>query len=274
MAGSSRSPPKRARCRRTDRRPDRRGQDQGRDRAQGPAGWQGLGRRREDRLHRRVDRAAGRRPWLDPGQDDSQADEAFLAALFAAEVNTPTAVIEGEDGIFRIGRVTEIAPETVDSAYNDKLVNDGIDLAKYREVVRGDVIRQKLEDKIVADAHQARPAARHVGDLPVTGDADLPADAVKVRHILYSPKDDPAKAQGGEIPADDPAWTKAKADADAAYAKLQADPEPVRRDRPGRERRAERPGPGRHRRQVLALRRPRTASSSSAFSDPILAAKA
>ena len=40
--------------------------------------------------------------------ESSQEDEAFSDALFAAEIDTPTAVIEGEDGILRIGRVTEI----------------------------------------------------------------------------------------------------------------------------------------------------------------------
>ena len=54
--------------------------------------------------------------------------------------------------------------------------------------------------------------------------ADLPETAVRVRHILYSPKDDPSGAQDGTIPADDPSWAAAEADARAAYAKLQADP--------------------------------------------------
>ena len=40
----------------------------------------------------------------------------------------------------------------MDADYQAKLVNDGIDLGKYRAVVASDVIRQKLEDKIVADA--------------------------------------------------------------------------------------------------------------------------
>ncbi len=161
--------------------------------------------------------------WIQ--EDDSQADPAFLAALYAAAANTPTAVIPGEDGIFRIGRVTEVANETVESAYQDKLVNDGIDLAKYREVVRGDVVRKKLEDSIVADALKSGPQ-RDTSEIYLSqATLDLPAEAVKVRHILYSPNDDPAAAQGGEVPADDPAWTKAKADADAAYAKLQLDPE-------------------------------------------------
>ncbi len=159
--------------------------------------------------------------WLNA--DDSQADEAFLSAVFAAPLDTPTSVVEGEDGIFRIGRVTEISPESVDGAYQDKLVNDDIDLAKYREVVRGDVIRQKLEDKVVADAIKPGPQ-RQVAQIYVSAaTVALGADAVKVRHILYSPKDDPSAAQAGEIPDTDPAWTQAKTDADAAYARIKAD---------------------------------------------------
>ncbi len=165
---------------------------------------------------------AGDLGWI--GAKDSQADEAFIKALFAAEVDKPTVVTLGEDGIFRIGRVTETAPQEVDGAYTDKIKNDGVDLAKYRAVVRGDVIRTKLDDKAVAEATKPGPQ-RQVREIYLSKTtADLPADAVKVRHILYSPKDDPAKAQSGEIPADDPSWTQAKNDAAVAYAKLQADP--------------------------------------------------
>ncbi len=120
--------------------------------------------------------------------------------------------------------MTEIAPESVNEAYVDSLVNDGIDLAKYRVVVRGDVIRQKLEDKVVAEATKAGPQ-REVSQIYLSQETvDLPDEAVKVRHILYSPKDSPGDAQSGTIPADDPSWAQAKTDADAAYAKLQADP--------------------------------------------------
>ena len=165
---------------------------------------------------------AGDLGWL--GLKDGGTDEKFVQALFGVEANTPTAVVEGEDGIFRIGRVTEIAPESVNEAYIDSLVNDGIDLAKYRVVVRGDVIRQKLEDKVVAEATKTGPQ-REVSQIYLSQETvDLPDEAVKVRHILYSPKDSPGDAQSGTIPADDPSWAQAKKDADAAYAKLQADP--------------------------------------------------
>jgi len=110
----------------------------------------------------------------------------------------------------------------VDAAYQAKIQNAGIDLAKYREVVAGDVIHQKLEDKIVADASKSGKQ-RQVSEIYIAETSPTPTtDAVKVRHIQFSPKDDPTGA--ADLPATDPAWATAKADADAAYAKLQADP--------------------------------------------------
>jgi parvulin-like peptidyl-prolyl isomerase len=166
---------------------------------------------------------AGDLGWLT--KDDQQTDEAFLTALFAAEANTPTDIVEGEDGVFRIGRVTEITAESVDDAYTETIVNDGLDLAKYRAVVHGDVIRTKLEDKLVADAMKPAPQ-RDTSQIYLSqATVDLPDEAVKVRHILFSPKDDPSAASNGDIPDDDPSWGQAKLDADAAYARLQGDVE-------------------------------------------------
>ena len=154
--------------------------------------------------------------------DETQVDEAYLAAIFAAEVNTPTAVVEGEDGIYRIGRVTEISPETVDDAYQAKLTNDGIDLEKYRAVVLADVIHDKLEDKIVADVTKPGPQ-REVQEIFIAqAEEGLGETAVKTRHILYSPGDDPSGAS--TLEEDDPAWAAAEAEAQAAYDKLDEDP--------------------------------------------------
>ena len=163
---------------------------------------------------------AGDLGWI--GKNDTQVDEAFLNALFAAQKDAPTDVVEGDDGIFRIGRVSDIAPETVDGAYTDKIVNEGLDLAKYRVVVRGDVIRKKLEDKLIADATKPAPQ-RETSEIYLSqATVDLPDDAVKVRHILFSPNDDPQAAQS--LPDTDPAWAKAEADAKAAYEQLRTDP--------------------------------------------------
>ena len=164
---------------------------------------------------------AGDLGWLT--KTDDQTDEALLTALFGAQTGTPTDVVQGDDGIFRIGRVTEIVPEKVDAAYQDTLINDGIDMAKYRAVLRGDVIRTKLEDKLVADASKPQPQRETAQIYLTQGTVELPDDAVKVRHILFSPKDDPSAASNGDIPDDDPSWGQAKLDADAAYARLKGD---------------------------------------------------
>ncbi|MGZ8514063.1 MAG: peptidylprolyl isomerase, partial [Candidatus Limnocylindrales bacterium] len=153
---------------------------------------------------------------------DTQFDAAFQKALFAVEVSKPTEVVEGADGIYRIGRVTEITPESVDAEYQSKLTTAGIDLAKYRLVVQGDLIRQKLEDKVVAAVTGPGPQ-RHVLEIYIKEPSAPPgADAIKVRHILYSPNNDPGGAS--KLDPNDPAWKAAEDEADATYKKLQADP--------------------------------------------------
>jgi parvulin-like peptidyl-prolyl isomerase len=164
---------------------------------------------------------AGDLGWL---QKESGYDQKFMDAVFAADVTKPTAVIEGDDGTFRIGRFTESAPPEVDDTFDTQLENASISAADYRVAARGDVIRTKLSDKVVADLQQPGKQ-RHVleiylPDNPGSGVGNEPG--VKVRWIVFSPND---KTEGAaSVPADDPAWTKAKADADAAFAALKADP--------------------------------------------------
>ena len=161
--------------------------------------------------------------WV--AEDDRSLDEALVAAAYELEANGLTDVIEGEDGIFRIGRVTEIQGEQVDELFQTKMQNEGVDVAKYREVVRGDVVRTKLEEKVVADVSKPSPQ-RRVAELFIpTGDIEVPQTAVKVRHILYAPDDTVPAAGASPLPTDDPAWTKAQEEAQAAYEKLAADPE-------------------------------------------------
>jgi parvulin-like peptidyl-prolyl isomerase len=154
--------------------------------------------------------------------EEASEDPAYLDAVFAAEVDEPTAVIETEDGTYMIGRVTEIAPETVDQAWEQKLVDAGHSLEKYRAVVAAEVVREQLEDKVIADA-LASTAQRHVLEIAIQAPQTEPSDkAVKVRHILYSPNDDPQAA--ADIAPDDPAWSEAQLGAMAAYEELKADP--------------------------------------------------
>jgi parvulin-like peptidyl-prolyl isomerase len=158
--------------------------------------------------------------WL---AEDSGYDEAFMKAVFATELNQPTAVIGGDDDVYRIGRATEEAAEEVDSTYEEQIADEGIKLEDYRRAVRGDVTRTKLSDKIVADLSKPGPQ-RHVEEIylpePVQPEVGL-EPGVKVRRILYAPNDDPLAAQ--TLPAEDPAWGAAKDEADADYATLKAD---------------------------------------------------
>ncbi|MEO8438554.1 MAG: peptidylprolyl isomerase [Chloroflexota bacterium] len=164
---------------------------------------------------------AGDLGWLEA--TDSRPDEAWLKAVFAAAVNTPTAVIEGSDGVYRIGRATEIAASAVDDAYQAKFQNKGIPLDRYRAVVQGDAVHEKLQAKIVQDVTGAGPQ-RRVSEIYVSAAApNLGADAIKVRHILFAPNGDPQNAS--TIPSNDPSWAVAQSLATATYVRLKTNPE-------------------------------------------------
>lgn len=160
--------------------------------------------------------------WV--AKDTTSLDQAFHDALFGLAANAHTDVILGSDGIYRIGRVTDIAPASVDPSYQQEITNDNVykvTLASYRDAVRSDLVRKKLSDKVVADA--IKPSVqRRVQELFIAApQSDPGTGAVKVRHILYSPKDDPNGAS--KLPASDPAWTAAQNEAQATYEKLKAD---------------------------------------------------
>jgi parvulin-like peptidyl-prolyl isomerase len=155
---------------------------------------------------------------------DSGYDEPFMEAIFAATINEPTDIVEGKDGAYRIGRYTELDPETVDPDFQAAIAEAGINLADYRVAVRGDVLRAKLSDKIVADLSKAGPQ-RHVLQirLPEPNTSTVETEqGTKVRWIAFAPNDSMTSA--ADLKEDDPAWAKAKADADAVAALLKANP--------------------------------------------------
>jgi parvulin-like peptidyl-prolyl isomerase len=165
---------------------------------------------------------AGDLGWL---AKTSGYDQDFMDAVFAVDVNATTDIVEGEDGTFRIGRFTELAPAEVDATFQEGITEAGILLADYRVAAKGDVVRKRLADKIVADL-SAPSLQRHVLEiyLPDPNAGGSPSEeGVKVRHIVYAPNDDTTNAK--DLPADDPAWVKAKAEADAAYTELKLHPE-------------------------------------------------
>jgi parvulin-like peptidyl-prolyl isomerase len=157
--------------------------------------------------------------WID---STATEDPDWQAAVFKLDVNGMTDVILGADGTYRIGRVTEIAPAQVDPLWDQKLADAKISQAAYRGAIASEVLRTNLGDRIVADASASGPQ-KQVQELYIKAPDTTPGDgALKVRHILYSPKGDPSGAAA--VPATDPAWTQAQLKAQAAYDKIKADP--------------------------------------------------
>jgi parvulin-like peptidyl-prolyl isomerase len=153
---------------------------------------------------------------------DAAEDPGYIDAVFAIEEGKPTSVLVTDGGTYLIGRVTEIAPAAVDSAWTTKLTDAGLKLETYRKVVETEVIRQSLEDKAIADATKA-DKQRQVLEIAIQAPQSPPSDkAIKVRHILFSPKDDPLGA--ADLAPDDPTWTEAQLGAQAAYDELKKDP--------------------------------------------------
>lgn len=149
-------------------------------------------------------------------------DSKFAKALMAASLNTPTDVIEGADGSYYIGRVTDILAPATDDTFAKQASDAGISQSDLDWSFRFAAANTKLDDWVVAQAMTAAPQ-RHVYEIKMTTSAsETGPKAIRVRHILYSPNGDPNAAT--TLAATDPAWDKAKALADAAYAKLKADP--------------------------------------------------
>jgi parvulin-like peptidyl-prolyl isomerase len=166
---------------------------------------------------------AGDIGWV---SENSGYDEAFMHAVFAAQIDTPTGVIKGDDGVYRIGRYTETAPPSVDGTFQQQIEDAGISIADYRVAAKGDLLRTKLSDEIVAEL-SAPSKQRHVLEIflptPNASQGGVTEGGVKVRQIVFAPNDDTSTSE--DLPADEPAWAKAKAEAEAAYNELKLHPE-------------------------------------------------
>jgi parvulin-like peptidyl-prolyl isomerase len=158
--------------------------------------------------------------FLDEGS--TSPDVAFVEAIFALEAPGYIDVVEGADGIFRIGRMTEVAPEVVDPNYLKRAADAGVNEEAYRRVASSIVARDELEAKVLAEVVDAPSEQRRTAEMVVDDNDGLPLaeNAVLVKHLLYAPGDDPNAA--AELEADDPAWATAEAEARKAYEDLSA----------------------------------------------------
>ena len=177
-----------------------------------------------DEVAKAVSTDASRDKAGDLGFIDNNAalDPSFVDALVAAAKDAPTAVVEGADGTFRIGRVSEIVDPVVDATLASQVSDAGIGMDDFRAAIRRDVLRTKLNDTILASSLAAGPQRKVAEIWMQEGSSEGGAGAIRVRHILYSPNDSPDNAS--KLAADDPAWAKAEAEAKATWEKLKADP--------------------------------------------------
>jgi parvulin-like peptidyl-prolyl isomerase len=149
-------------------------------------------------------------------------DPPFVEALFAAAEDAPTAVVEGADGIFRVGQVSEIVAPVVDATLESQVQDDGIKLEDFRAALRRDVTRTKLSDAVLATYLAPGPQRKVAEIFMQAGEEENAEGAIKVRHILYSPNGDPSAA--ADVAEDDPAWAAAEAKAKATYERLKTNP--------------------------------------------------
>ena len=114
-------------------------------------------------------------------------DPAWVAALFALPAGGTTGVIQGADGTFRIGRVAAIVPAATDPHYQQELAQAGVSLAAYRDAIRGDLIRQKLAAKILADATAGSIEQVHAWEIRIAAGDTVTARVQSIEQALAQP---------------------------------------------------------------------------------------
>jgi parvulin-like peptidyl-prolyl isomerase len=155
--------------------------------------------------------------------DLAVGDRLFAEKVFELEAGGTTAVVLGEDGSYRIGRVVEVEPASEQPGLHTTMNNNLTDEAA-RSLLRLEAASQTLEDKRIAEALAVTPEQIHLAVIYIegleTGDPDEAEGEIDYSEIVYAPNDDLEGAP--DLAEDDPAWAAAKAEADAALAELQA----------------------------------------------------
>jgi parvulin-like peptidyl-prolyl isomerase len=153
---------------------------------------------------------------------DSSLDPAFIGTIFELEQGGVTPVIKGSDGVWRIGMVTEIRPGTVDAGL-ERRIRDTVGWDRFRNEVRKEALATKLEETVVEQQTTGDQEQVDLAEIFLEGDTELAPDedegTIHASHILFSPNDDP---QAEALAEDDPAWTAAQQEAQAAADELRA----------------------------------------------------
>ena len=161
------------------------------------------------------------RPATSAGCRPSQRlDEAFMAALFAAQENPPTTSSRARTAPTGSAATRKIAPPTVDRAFQAKITDDGISSPTTASFAATSCTRSCTTRS--SPTSRTRPAAPRL-EIYLCRPRSTAAEPGRQGppHPLCAGR---RHGDASKVAADDPAWATAKALAAAAYATLQADP--------------------------------------------------
>jgi len=159
----------------------------------------------------------GRIGWSTKAEDPL-TDAGYAAAWERTEVG-PTEVIKRSDDQFVIFYVDQIRPATVDADFDKAVSEAGIDLDLYRRVASERALKAALSANVTAELLAGPVQQRDVSFVSIAAPQDGGmSEEVQVRHLLFSPNDDPEAAE--DLDPGDPAWSAAEAEAAAAYDKV------------------------------------------------------
>src|SRR5687767_6523962 len=148
-------------------------------------------------------------------------DLEFQRQLFELPLNGVTGIVRGADDAYRIGRVTEILPAGEQAGLRDQLFSR-LPEANVRALLNYEVAARALVEKITNDALAETPEQARIAVIYIDGEvSDDPVAAegeIDYSEIVFAPNDSFEDTPA----ADDPAWTKALADAQAVYDELKA----------------------------------------------------
>jgi parvulin-like peptidyl-prolyl isomerase len=154
-------------------------------------------------------------------KDGLNLDPGFADAIFNLKsVNDITAVVSGDDGIYRFATITQILAPYTDNGWKDAVGNGD----EYRRAARAEAIKAAVQKSVEGQYVTGPTASRHVLEIFVSSGYGQLGDGpeAKIRLMIFAPNHDTSTASS--LAQTDPAWADAKKRADTAYAALQADP--------------------------------------------------
>ena len=161
----------------------------------------------------------GRIGWS--SKDEDPLTDLGYAAAWSLTAPGPTEVIKRASDQFVIFYVDQIRASSTDPDFEKSASDAKIDMGLYKKMSAERALRNALSASVTAELLVDPVQQRDVSFVSIAAPQDGGlGEEVQVRHILYSPNDDSQGAAALD-PAD-PAWAAAEAEANAAFAKIQA----------------------------------------------------